>query len=412
MIGFELKKILRRTGCRVALVVYLSVILLACFNAVNNDVEVAYVNSQGNTETGYAAARKLRSAKKEWAGVLDQERLANVLEENQKILATPEAQSDDFQQNDIAYSWQQGIQDILWLMNYSYAKDFSTLDSYTANSVTEDMLPEFYTNRVKLLSEWLENSSEAAVRFSQQEKDFLLSQYEALETPMQYDYFQGWEQALYQSPMVIMASVIILCYIVSGVFSAEFRWKTDAVYFSSWNGRTKGTSAKIRAALILVTVIYWAGILAYSAFVFGYLGTDGGNCPIQLCLWKCLYNLSFQQLYALAVVGGYIGTLFFALLTMWISARTRSSVFAVTIPFIGILLPSILENIDAVALEKVIGLLPDRLLQISQVIRYFDLYSFGDTVIAGCNITPWLYGAACVLLIPALYLEYRRKRVI
>lgn len=72
---------------------------------------------------------------------------------------------------------------------------------------------------------------------------------------------------------------------------------------------------------MLITLLYWAGILVYSLFTLTYLGFGGGNTVIQVRLWKSLYNITMRQAWVLAVFCGYIGNLFLGILTMLISAK-------------------------------------------------------------------------------------------
>lgn len=67
-------------------------------------------------------------------------------------------------------------------------------------------------------------------------------------------------------------------FLLAGIFSNEFKWKADAVYFSTLCGRNKATSAKIKAAFLLVTVLYWGAMLIYSLFTLCYLGFEGARC--------------------------------------------------------------------------------------------------------------------------------------
>lgn len=408
MIRFELRKVLRRTSAKIALVIYALLIAAGCFFAISS---VEWTDAQGRQQSGHAAVEQLRQTRKQWAGQLDQQRLEAVIQENQRIAQTPQAQSEDIQQKNIAFSWKQGFNDILWLLNYSYAQDFQSLDSYTANSVTVDMLPQFYSNRIKLLRRWLEDETSGADQFSDREKQFLVHQYETIQIPFQYDYVEGWEQALYQSYLPIAMGVLVLTYLVSGFFSHEFRWKADSIFFSSRYGRTKATAAKIKAAFLLITVLYWVGIGVYTLIILWYLGTDGGGCPVQILHWKCMYNVTIFQAYWMAILNGYIGALFFCLVTMLVSAKTRSAVFSVTVPYLLVLMPGILENIGD-GMNRVLGLLPDRLLQLSQCIFYFDVYTIGSQVFGAYELLPWLYGVLVLLLIPALYQLYRHKQII
>lgn len=205
-----------------------------------------WVNEQGESETGFAAIAKLRAAKKEWAGVLDEEKLQAVIRENQRIIATPEAQSKDYQQNDIAYSWKQGIGEILYMLKCSFADGFRSFDHNTANRLVPEQAKDFYPNRVKLLKEWLYDPTDSAYnRFSDDEKAFLISQYESLETPITYDYATGWEQALTYTTTITMLCALILGYLMAGIFSNEFKWHSDSIFFSTINGRNQAVWAKI-----------------------------------------------------------------------------------------------------------------------------------------------------------------------
>lgn len=50
----------------------------------------------------------------------------------------------------------------------------------------------------------------------------------------------------------------------------------------------------MKAGFLLVTIVYWVMWLTYSGFVLVYLGTDGGDTPIQSTweCWKSFYNIT------------------------------------------------------------------------------------------------------------------------
>ena len=102
MVKFELKKIFSSVSGKIALALLAMMVLLAAWLAVSG---VEWVNEQGDPETGLAAIAKLRDAQRGWAGTLDEAQLQKIIRENQKISATPEAQSKDYNQNDIAFGW-------------------------------------------------------------------------------------------------------------------------------------------------------------------------------------------------------------------------------------------------------------------------------------------------------------------
>lgn len=96
-----------------------------------------------------------------------------------------------------------------------------------------------------------------------------------------------------------MLTMLILGYLVAGIFSNEFVWRSDAVLFSSFYGRNKAVTSKIKAGFCVVTAVYSAVFIIYTGIVLLYLGADGWNLPIQSSWisWKCFYNITNLQKY-------------------------------------------------------------------------------------------------------------------
>ena len=412
MVRYELKKVFGSVGGKIALILYIAVLALSCWLSSTGalNVEVKWVNEQGESEYGPSAVKKLREAQKEWEGWVDQNKLSRVIQENQRINATPEAKSDIVQQNEIAYSWKQGFAPIRKILNESYSNGFREYDYYTADRITAIDEDTFYANREKLVKNWLYDETDGAYsKYSESEKQYIIGQYRELEIPFYFTYYEGWHQLLENAGYIPSLGILILGFLLAGIFSNEFKWKTDAVYFSTLCGRNKATSAKIKAGFLLVTVLYWGAMLVYSLFTLCYLGFEGASCAIQWQLWKSIYNLNMWQAWMLALISGYIGNLFLALLTMWISAKTKSTVFAVTTPFILIFLPSFLEGM-ANWLDKILSLMPSHLLELYQNLGSFNILTIFGKVFRTLDVSIPLYLTLSVILIPMMYLEYHRKR--
>lgn len=404
MVRYEIKKVFAGTKSKVVFLLLALILGVTCWFAA----DVSYTNEAGEKETGPRAVAKLRAAQQEWSGYLDEEKIRQVIAENRRINATPEAKSTNVRESNIAYGWGQGIMEIRSLLNCSYAKGFREYDYYLADSLAESQAGEFYANRPKLLREWLEGDMKD--QFSEEEKEYLISQYETQETPFYYDYMKGWVQLFEYSPTIIMITMLFLGYLVGGMFSNEFAWRADDIFYASFYGRNKAVLAKVKAGVGIVTGIYWAAVMVCSVIVLGYLGVDGWNCPVQADFtgWKCFYHVTVWQKYLLIVAGGYVGCLFMSALCMYVSARSRSAVLAVMVPFVLIFLPSFVGNIDSPAVNKILGLLPDRLLQVGTAMGYFDLYTLGGKVTGAVPILFVVYGILAVGLLPIIY--HRGKR--
>lgn len=125
--------------------------------------------------------------------------------------------------------------------------------------------------------------------------------------------------------------------------------------------------------------------------------------------WKCFYYITFLQEFVLTIVGGYIGILFLLILSMLVSAKMRSSVFAVVVPFVMLLIPSFVADFSV--LSKILGVLPDQLLQISSSINNFNLCQIGDKVIGAIPILFIVYLTCCFILLPLLYRVYKKSEL-
>ena len=413
MVRYELKKVFGSVGGKVALGLYIATVILACFLSTNGfmNVEIKWVNEQGEHERGFHAVQKLREARNKWEGWLDEEMLNKVVQENQRIIATPQYQSSITQQKEISYSWKQGFNPIRDLINRSYSTGFRSYDYYRADGISVIKEETFYGNRTRQLKDWLYDKTDIAFdRYSEEEKQYLIGQYEKLETPFYVDYHDGWYQLLENAAILPMLGILIIGYMVAGMFSNEFKWKADAVYFSTLLGRNKATSAKIKAGLLLVTVLYWGAMLIYSIVTLGYLGFEGAGCVVQLQVWKSLYNITFWQAWVLTLICGYIGNLFLTALTMFISAKTKSSVIAVTTPFVIMFIPSFLQGM-ADWLDVVIAMLPVSLLEFYQHLGTFDLITIFGKVFRVLDVCLPLYAVLTVVLVPVIYRDFRKKQI-
>lgn len=404
MVKFEIKKVFLRRGNQIAVALLAVLLCVVCFFAGN----ISYVNESGETETGFQAVKKLREEQKEWAGFLDEVKIRKVIEENNKISQTPEAKSEDFQENDKAFHKKQGFQEIRNLLNYAYAEGFRDYNYFRADSLKPEDASKFYENRIVLLKEWL--SGEGKGLFSETEKEYLIKKYESLQTPFFYDYVEGWKQLFLYFPTILMILMLVLGYLISGIFAREFQWKADSILFSSMYGKDKAVSAKVKACFYIVTGIYWCTVLLYTGAVLLYLGADGAFCPVQANSsgWKSFYEMTNMEKYILCAVGGYLGCLFISFLTMLVSGKTKSSVAAVVLPFVLLFLPSFLSNINHPAAAGILGLLPDRLLQLAQGTANFTLYEIGGKVLDGIFLLFPVYSVFCALLLPVLKRMYRK----
>ena len=289
MIRYEIKKIFSKSLSKVSLVVLLFSLLISCYFAITN---VSFLDEQGKSHTGIAAAKSLREEKQKWKGVLDEAALQAVLDEYKKISEEYPIRPGDDSANLLHDSKVQGFSEIKDMINMGFC-EFRDFNYYRIDSLSKEEVGQIYENRGKSLEKWL-NSEDADGLFDENEKAFLIEQYREMKAPLYYEDYDGWKSALSYAQTIIMLIMLVSAFLVSGIFSNEFSWKSDSIFFSTKYGRDRGTRAKIMAGFIVVSVIYFIVISLYSLVVLGCLGSQGGNVMIQTGFWhwKSFYNIN------------------------------------------------------------------------------------------------------------------------
>lgn len=401
MIYFEIKKVFSGFGGKIAAALLVLMLAVTSWLAI---IQVEFVDENGEHHSGIKASRQLMETKNQWAGWVDTQLLQKVLRENDRVIHTPEYLSKNVTDQEKAYAMRQGFSDIREMINKGFMP-FRDYDYYRADSVSLEEVGNLYENRIQSLKDWLDTEGDSM--YTAKEKEFFLTRFRELETPFYYEYHEGWKTAAEYADTIIMLGMLILSFLVSGIFSREFTLKSDAIFFSSRWGREKGVYSKLFAGLIIITAVYWSVMLLYSVIVLGVLGTGGGDCVIQISLWKSFYHLTFKQCYLLTLFGGYLGNLVILGAAMLVSSKTRSTVLAVTIPFLIIWIDPFFGG----ASFKALGLMPDQLLMMRQAVNYFYVYEIGDKIVGAVPILLCMYTVILAVICPLIVFVYKRTQV-
>lgn len=402
MLRFELKKVFSKFKNRMAVALLFFLLVVVSLLTMNR---VYYTKEDGNHISGFSAAKSLREDQNKWKGYLTDQVLLEVLEENTAINNSKEALSEDIDEQDKAYAKKQGISGIAALINSAFS-EWRDYNYYAIDGLTPQEVTQVYEKRVALLREWLDSGEEM---FSDAQKDFLITQYETLDTPFYYEYVEGWSALLQSISTYLLILALVIGFLVSGIFSDEFLTKADSIFFSSKLGRNRAIVSKMWAGFLITTGIYVVFAALYTFIVLSLLGGDGAGCPIQLDLWRSVYNITFFQAYLLIVAGGYVGALFAALLSMIVSAATHSTATATMVPFIVLCAFPFLSRI--ITLPGICSFFPDQLLDIYNSVKEFDLVEIGGKVMGVVEVIIPVYLLVCLVLQPLLYRVYKRAEI-
>ena len=402
MLQFEIKKVFSKFKNQIAMVLLLIILIATSIMTMNR---VEFIDSNGDRSSGMTASRNLRSEQNKWAGYLTKDVFSDAVREQQQLNSSSEAMSENIQEQDKAYAKSQGISDICYLIICAFS-EWRDYNYYIIDNISAEEAAQVYKKRISSLKGYLNSGEET---FTDAQKDYLIRQYENLKTPFYYEYVGGWSALLQNISTYILMLALIIGFFVSGIFSDEFQSKADSIFFSAKLGRNKAIVSKIGAGFLITTVLYAVFILLYTAIVLLALGADGANCPIQLDLWRSAYNITFFQTYLLIVAGGYIGTLFAAMISMIISAVSRSTATAVIVPFLILCAFPFLSRI--ITLPGICSFFPDQLLEIYLDVKDFSLVEFGGRVMSVATVIIPVYMVVCLFLFPILYRVYKRSEI-
>ena len=151
-------------------------------------------------------------------------------------------------------------------------------------------------------------------------------------------------------------------------------------------------------------------MLLYTVIVLSVLGADGADCPIQLEMWRSVYNITFFEAYLFIAAGGYVGTLLASSLAMLVSARSRSTATATHRTVYRAVRPPVPEQ-DSSHCRVFCSLFPDQLLEIYVDLKESALIEIGGKVMTTAMLILPVYTAVCVILQPVLYSVYRRTQI-
>lgn len=381
---FELKKVFSKRSNQVAI---LLVLLFILYSAWLETTYMVWVNEDDTELKGKAAAEKMQDEAARWYGPLLPEKLAEV----------------------ISQGYEQGNREIRTLLTMSFG-GFRKLNPTVLDTINPEDSSYFYDNRIKNLREWLQTLGNW---YTDGEKEFLITRFKEMETPLDYEYVGGWKNVTEGAGNLQIFLLLAIGFLVSGIFSEEYRTGASAVFFSTASGRDRAIGAKIKAGLLIITAAYWFGFGLYSILVFMELGTGGADCMIQISIigWESFYNITFLQHYLLIAVGGYIGCLFGGSLAMLISAKLKSAVVSIIVPVAIIFIPSFLKfTATTPTIEKMIGILPHQLLKIYSLVSNFYIYHIAGKYVGAIEILLTLYFVLSIASLSFTYFVFRKVK--
>lgn len=397
MFKFELVKIFGKRINKILLLVAVGLAVLFSIFAING---VRYIESDGTLHKGIDSARLLVEDKNQWSGMLTPEVFAKIAERNKAVKLQ---YAGEWVPDDVYSQEGQTYNDITDLMN-SMVTPEGEYNPAAVNSMDEQQIKNLYEI-------WQENiqqlMKEEAVTAEQQ--NYLQKLFAKNEIPIQYEAAESWKAASLLGEEYGLVIVLLVGFLAAGIFSDEFQYKADAIFFSTKYGRTKAVRAKIQAWILMTTVVYWSCMAIFTLITFGVMGVSGAATPIQMEWCYSVYHLNYGQYYLVIMLCGFIASLMSASITMLISAKLHSVSVAACIPFILFCVSPFLGR--ALPFHTVFSLTPDQLMNVCNSVKNVVVFQVGQLVFRPIPFVMGLYIILALIFLPITYGVYHRYMI-
>lgn len=309
LIGWELKKILKRRLTRWVLAAAVGVVVLLA-------LPMAFANygfGTGVEAPTLEAAGLIRRMTRDagaWSGPLTPEKLLAAQTDCREALAQGGDQSmDTLVQGDILR-----LAEPLFREQTAYAGQ-----DWPARMIAlpAETLADFYALRAEQLTDRWADLPDA-------QRTALEALEAKVQTPFTYDWVPGHYQMLLLLNSVMLLVGLLLCAAVVPLFAGEVRTGVYALSHCARHGRARLAVAKVAAALLFTGVGFAGAMALFVGIQLGAFGVRGLGASLQIADLFCAVPLTLGQTEALLLLGGLISCWAAAALTAALSAVFRS----------------------------------------------------------------------------------------
>lgn len=220
--------------------------------------------------------------------------------------------------------------------------------------VDPEKLTGFYERRQKAISDFLENNGQVG-----KEKEYLLQMGSDVKEPFRYEWTEGWS-VLLGSVVADMGIVmaLFLAITLSSLFAGEWHDNTSSLVLSTRNGWKKIALAKICTGLSFTVEFFAILMIGNVMSQIFFMGTVGWDMPIQVIKLISIAPMNMLQAELYEYACTFLGTIGFAGVVMFISAKTRSNVLALLLSLAVVYGPVMIVEYLPYGVQKALDLIP------------------------------------------------------
>lgn len=395
LVGFEYKKIIMRKSVIIAIIICIG---LSAFTAVSFAFGTSWQGLSGYEELMIDKENHIALSGR----VLNGDLILEASEAYQTIPndVYPYSFSDEFQQNARPYEF------VYRLIDSAFVERGSAFDMNDFQNISKEDANSYYDKRISQYRTNLENNS----LFTQENIERIIALDDEVEKPFVLAYIDGYDRYLQLSQTNIILIILLICFIISPIFSNEYQTGTANLILTSKNGKKSQIFAKMFASISL-TALLVVGVLltCYIAMIMFY-GSHGANAQIQLLIPLTTYNFTLIEVCGLLFVTTLFGAILMTAVAMFISSVSRRSFISLTACVVFILAVMYKLPINSDFYYKALKFSPYAMGNLNEMLLQLSFNVFGIEV--------WLYQAVCIvalvvssLLLLLTYQSFKRHQV-
>jgi hypothetical protein len=407
----EFLKLIRNKPVRIAccvVILYILVVLIGNITS-ENYYKYDYNANEVGTLKGLKAIKEERLQIKTIAGFLDEGKVKGIIGYYKELISKDKAaEGDGLSEKSYERYWQKysGIQ-LLIGMSYS---SINTIDTQIIGKLSEDDSKRFYSNRVKKIEEYL-NQSYRNSPFDNNDKISIINAAKSLKTPLYFDYKEGWSKVLKGSHFFNIVIILVLCFCNCIIFTNDYQNGMTYVVRATINGKNKLAYAKIKASLIFSTLCFILFHIIYFGGFTLFYGFSGWNCPIQIDtkFWLSIYNLKFYQAYLMMLFIALCTCIFMITCTLLFANILKKAFLSISVVAVLMLIPAFINTKSfSKGLTNLVELFPVKAINIGYSLTQQYFYNILGNPILRCYITPFVLIIGTIILIPIIIRVYSK----
>lgn len=309
LVGFEYKKIFARKSVFIAI---LAAIFVITFTSATNIIGT-------DTTTGKSYYDEMLLEKEYKSAFNGKALTGELIFKAAQAFAKVPTDNYAFTQSDEYFEFAKPYESIFRIVDSAYTNknnaflvnDFGTLSLEQAN------------NYYKIRSEQYRLNLENNPLFTDKNIERVMEIDNEVVKPFTLQYHEGYRRFLNMSSVNALCIMILVCFILSPLFSDEHQKKTDSLILTSKNGKRSFIKAKIFTAfscsaaitLLILAVAYLICMLIY--------GFDGFNASLQNMIGLVTYNFTLAEVILLLTVTTIFGSFLMMSITLFFSSCTK-----------------------------------------------------------------------------------------